>query len=108
MLLTNIDVLGEGMLQNHCVGSYINRINEGKCAIFHIEGFTLEVSNSESVWLFTNTQKSDDKLFYVQFRGHHNSSPPKHLEDAVNSKIKEFNTYLRSKKKDAWVIMDMV
>ena len=43
LLKTNKDMLKEGMLQNHCVGTYISKVMRGECAIFHVDGYTLEV-----------------------------------------------------------------
>jgi hypothetical protein len=43
LLMTNKDMLIEGMMQNHCVGTYIDKVNKGDCAIFSIEGYTLQV-----------------------------------------------------------------
>lgn len=43
LLFTNKEMLVEGVRQNHCVGGYIDRVERGECAIFHIEGFTLQV-----------------------------------------------------------------
>ena len=96
LLLTNVDVLGEGMMQNHCVGTYISSINAGSCAIFSIEGFTLEVRYG-TTWDFTSKSNT---LYLSQFRGKYNSSAPKHLEDAVKKKIEEFNETLEDKYKE--------
>lgn len=43
MLFTNKQMLVEGMSQNHCVGTYIDRVQRGECAIYHVEGYTLQV-----------------------------------------------------------------
>jgi hypothetical protein len=43
LLRTNKDMLIEGMMQNHCVGTYIDKVNRGECAIYSIEGYTLQV-----------------------------------------------------------------
>ena len=43
LLKTNKDMLGEGMLQHHCVGTYIDRVDKGETAIFHVKGYTLQV-----------------------------------------------------------------
>jgi hypothetical protein len=43
LLKTNKDMLIEGMMQDHCVGTYIDRVDRGECAIFHVEGYTLQV-----------------------------------------------------------------
>jgi hypothetical protein len=43
LLMTNKDMLIEGMMQNHCVGTYIDKVNRGDCAIYSIDGYTLQV-----------------------------------------------------------------
>ena len=43
LLFTNKEMLVEGVRQSHCVGGYIDKVERGECAIFHIEGFTLQV-----------------------------------------------------------------
>lgn len=99
LLTTNIDVLGEGMLQNHCVGTYISNIERGTCAIFHIEGFTLEVRYGTYWDTFRGKNSTENKFQYGQFRGRHNKSAPKALDTAVKKKIEEFDEYYRKKLK---------
>lgn len=100
LLTTNIDVLGEGMIQKHCVGTYIDGINKGNCAIFHIEGFTLEV-RYRLTWNFDLSDQNGEKVFqYGQFRGRHNALAPKELDDAVKRKIEEFDAYYKEKLKE--------
>ena len=43
LLFTNKEMLVEGVRQCHCVGGYIDKVERGDCAIFHINGFTLQV-----------------------------------------------------------------
>jgi len=108
LLTTNIDLLAEGMVQNHCVGTYISRVERGACAIFHIEGFTLEVGYGPE-WTYDGSrvkQKSENVFKYVQFRGKHNGSAPKHLDDAVKEKIKEFDVYYREKLKTSSSVIE--
>lgn len=98
LLTTNIDMLGEGMMQNHCVGTYINKVNNGECAIFHIEGYTLEVKYG-TYWDDRGHKMSTDKKFYVnQFRGRHNASVPKELDSAVKEMVEEFNRMILERK----------
>jgi hypothetical protein len=98
LLTTNIDMLGEGMIQNHCVGTYIHKVNRGQCAIYHIEGYTLEARFStywdEKVRGFTK-----ENVFHNgQFRGRKNESAPPELEARVNKKMEEFNEILKERK----------
>jgi hypothetical protein len=107
LLRTNKDMLEEGMIQNHCVGTYIDRVDRGDCAIFHVDGYTLQVgieSKSEQVRvmpetsIFGNgritipeTKNVEVKTFKnLQFRGKHNKSAPQELVDEVQSYMDEF------------------
>lgn len=47
LLFTNREMLYEGLKQRHCVGSYIDRVEKGECVIFHVEGYTLQVSTEK-------------------------------------------------------------
>lgn len=44
---TNKELLFEGIKQDHCVGTYIDRVNRGECAIFHVKGYTLQVTTEK-------------------------------------------------------------
>lgn len=54
LLFTNKEMLVEGVRQNHCVGSYIDKVQRGECAIFHVDGFTLQVKIEKSVLAASN------------------------------------------------------
>jgi hypothetical protein len=83
LLRTNKDMLAEGMIQNHCVGTYIKKVQDGKCAIFHIEGCTMEA--------IVQNINGKVRLYNYQFRGRYNSSAPDVLNDMVNGVIERFN-----------------
>lgn len=88
------------------VSTYISRVENGNCAIFHIKGFTLEVGYGPD-WNFNEhrTKQTGKKVFkYVQFRGKYNALAPKHLDNAVKEKIMEFDVYYREKLKASGVI----
>ena len=101
LLKTNKDLLREGMLQHHCVGTYINKVDKGSCAIFHVEGYTLQVG------LGTKTIREPvldevrpsfpvsrnveiDELRNLQFRGKFNESAPEELVKEVEAKMRGF------------------
>ncbi len=89
MFLTNKDLLLEGMMQNHCVGTYINRVNSGNCAIYHVDGYTLQLEIKKEI-----SQNSGDEvksLIRIQFKGKHNYEASDELKAYVDAKIKEFN-----------------
>jgi hypothetical protein len=107
LLRTNKDMLEEGMSQNHCVGTYIDRVDRGECAIFHVDGYTLQVgieTKTERVSVMPETslfgngritmpvsKHVEVKSFKnLQFRGKHNKSAPKELVAEVQSYMDEF------------------
>ena len=109
LLRTNKDMLGEGIMQNHCVGTYIDRVDRGECAIYHVEGYTLQVgieTKTEQVRempetnLFGNGQIIMPQTKHVQvknfkklqFRGKHNQPAPAHLVLEVERMMEEFKT----------------
>jgi hypothetical protein len=69
----------EGKRQNHCVSSYTSKIDLGKCAIYRVENYTLELEPNGS------------GIKVAQFRGYGNASAPSELVERVFTMIKEFN-----------------
>jgi hypothetical protein len=117
LLKTNKDLLAEGMLQHHCVGTYINRVDKGETAIFHVKGYTLQLQVVELNWdthksrtvidkefhetyisqtynnkgLYEKIDPSHDKaLINAQFKGRFNEQAPKELVDEVNKMLVAF------------------
>lgn len=114
LLKTNKDMLREGMLQNHCVGTYIDKVEQGKCAIYHVDGYTLQVKIGELNWdnegegiirgleshirpnyyrpeyydIFDESRKFI--LINSQFRGRHNENAPKELVGKVEQMMIDF------------------
>lgn len=81
MLTTTKEMCLEGKKNKHCVATYVNRVESHTCAIYHIDGYTLEVRKD---W-------SSNGLVYGQFRGYNNCSAPVGLDEMVQKYIKEFN-----------------
>jgi hypothetical protein len=79
LLKTNKELLYEGMVMKHCVGTYIDKVNNGYCGIFNIKNYTLELSNF------------NDELSISQFKGKYNISAPKELYDEVYYYVNQFN-----------------
>jgi hypothetical protein len=79
LLDKNTDLIREGMEQNHCVATYIDRVHNGRCGIYHIKGYTLEL------------QTKFNGLYISQFRGKHNVNVPDELRNEVEEKLKEMN-----------------
>jgi hypothetical protein len=114
LLKTNKDMLAEGMLQHHCVGTYIDRVDKGQTAIFHVKGYTLQVQVLDLDWkthksrtervhplymsesyynkdLYEKIDPSHDKaLVNAQFRGKFNEQAPQELVDEVDQMLIDF------------------
>jgi hypothetical protein len=83
MLLTTKDMAYEGKRQNHCVVSYVNKVETGSCGIYRVGEFTLEV-----IWGYSNGNRI---IKIGQLRGYSNQDAPKYLEDEVLTKLVDFN-----------------
>lgn len=109
LLRTNKDMLEEGMVQNHCVGTYIDKVDRGECAIYHVDGYTLQVGietktevikEMPETSLFGNggitipvSKHVEVKKFKnLQFRGLRNRQAPSHLVKEVEDMMEEFAT----------------
>lgn len=61
----------EGQSQRHCVASYSNNVDSGRCAIFHVKGYTLELGVNGGNYIIR------------QFKGLKNAEAPQALRDEV-------------------------
>lgn len=90
LLRTNKDMLIEGSTNKHCVGTYIDSVDSGRCAIYHINGYTLQLTE-----LYYDQNVNGEKirgltLRNAQFRGYKNENAPIELFDEVEEKIDRF------------------
>lgn len=107
LLKTNRDMLKEGLLQDHCVGTYIDKVDSGTCAIFHVDGYTLQVGINEKMERVTvmpevevfgdgrlclpqSKMVSVKSFSNLQFRGKHNKSAPEDLLIRVKDMMEQF------------------
>lgn len=88
LLKTNRDMMHEGLIQKHCVASYISQVNSGNCAIYSVNDFTLQLS--------VNTYEKR-KIIINQFKGQYNNPAPIDLINLVKEKLDEFNDYKLNK-----------
>lgn len=79
LLETNTQLIKEGMEQNHCVATYIDKVHSSICGIYHINGYTLEL------------RQTSDGLYPVQFRGKRNVTAPTELFNEIKINIEDFN-----------------
>ena len=89
MIKTTRGLALEGKRQKHCVGGYSASVNSGSCAIFHVNGYTLDVRSISVKGEGFGSAKVN--LSNGQFRGFLNKDAPPELEEEVNEKIKDFN-----------------
>ncbi len=87
----------EGMVNQHCVASYVSKVDQGRCAIFHLNhgsaldyGYTLEVVRNVDA-------HGCPELAMLQCRGLRNCDAPSELRDEVKSKLDKFNEILKEK-----------
>jgi len=83
ILKTSKEMAHEGRVNNHCVATYISKVENGSCAIYHIDGYTLELRHK---WV-----KGNLELIIGQFRGYKNCEAPKELYDLVISELYKCN-----------------
>jgi hypothetical protein len=89
-LKTNYELLKEGSIQHHCVGTYSDSVNRGGCCIFHIKGFTLELRFG-SRWDFKTGESMPPQLYISQFRGLRNVNAPEELMSSIQKRVDKFN-----------------
>lgn len=90
LLRTTKELAIEGLKQRHCVAGYVHAVERGNTAIYHKDGYTLQVNygiNYAGMELGENTHY----LYVNQFRGFANISAPEELMLEVKSKLKKIN-----------------
>jgi hypothetical protein len=109
ILKTNKDMLMEGMFQKHCVGTYINDVDKGNSAIFHVKGYTLQLSVEENREIVREVPRPQIfgngnivipesrviismKLVNKQFRGKNNKNAPSELVQEVQEMVDAFGS----------------
>lgn len=88
MLLTNHDLVLEGKMMRHCVGTYAGNVNSGQSAIYRINNHTLELGFRQKDWGMKDSPKV---ITFSQLKGYNNSEAPKELNESVKAMIDEFN-----------------
>lgn len=80
LLSTSKELAIEGFKNKHCVATYAQKVDSGKCAIYSIEGYTCEIQKDTS-----------NNLIINQFKGNKNIEAPQELKSEVNIIIHTFN-----------------
>ena len=82
LINTTKELALEGLTQSHCVATYSNAVDNGNCAIFHINGYTAEI------------KLVDNKLKIGQFSGYKNQHAPQKLITELETRVMNFNRQL--------------
>lgn len=82
LINTTKELALEGLTQRHCVATYSNAVDNGSCAIFHINGYTAEI------------KLVDNKLKIGQFSGYKNEQAPQNLITELEERVLNFNKQL--------------
>lgn len=96
LLTNNFDLIKEGKKMKHCVATYISKVNFGKCGIYSLGDYTLELNYGQHNIHEVNDPKSKEFVLYInQLRGFSNISAPKVLYDNINNLVSNFNEKIK-------------
>lgn len=87
LLTSNHALIEEGKVMGHCVGTYSSSVDTGACAIYRVNGCTLEARFGKT-WA---TAKDTMKMFLNQYMAFANTTPPKGAMEQVRDMIDRFN-----------------
>ena len=82
LINTTKELALEGLTQSHCVATYSNAVDNGNCAIFHINGYTAEI------------KLVNNELRIGQFSGYKNQHAPQKLITELETRVMNFNKQL--------------
>ena len=85
MLTTTKEMAHEGKRMNHCVATYVGKVENGLSGIYTIDDYTLELTKG---W---DSETRTTILHINQFRGYSNCDAPGYLLIRVKKKLWEFN-----------------
>jgi Txe/YoeB family toxin of Txe-Axe toxin-antitoxin module len=91
MFRTNHELIEEGKLMCHCVGTYSGYVDRGDRCIYRIYDHTLELKFDYD---YNNKDEFGDferKLSIAQYMGFNNALAPKELKDKVLAMVDSFN-----------------
>ena len=91
MIKTTKEMAFEGKKQNHCVATYVNKVETGYCGIYRVNGYTLELNLK-----FTSKTSKSPLLTIGQLRGYSNNMADEESLNMVKGKVKDFNLNLLS------------
>ena len=90
MFTTTRELALEGKKQSHCVGTYVSKVESGRCSVYTIEGHTLEIGLD---------YKARHQVNKIQMRGYSNCDAPNELHEVIDQLVVEFNEWYLEKQK---------
>ena len=94
ILTTNHQLIYEGKIMAHCVGTYSPIVNSGSCAIYRYKGHTLDLRFRKPYVFKSTDEELKTKLEINQFMGYDNVSASKELRVEVEAMVDQFNMNL--------------
>lgn len=91
ILTTNHQLIYEGKVMSHCVGTYSSQVNSGVCAIYRYKGHTLDLRFRKPYVVRTTNEEIKARLEINQFMGYNNVYAPDELRKEVQEIINQFN-----------------
>ena len=79
LLRTNHDLIIEGKRKNHCVATYVDKVEKGNCGIYRVHDCTLELV------IYSG------KLAIAQYMDYNNSPAPSVYKEEIKSILDSFN-----------------
>jgi hypothetical protein len=104
LLTETKDMALEGRKNNHCVATYINKVDKGECGVYSIGDYTLELTKKTKREI-----EGISKLILNinQFSGYSNKSAPSNIRDEVEYKIGKFNEQFCDTIKSSYWVEDL-
>lgn len=93
LLTTTSEMAHEGKRMNHCVATYVNKVESGACAIFSIQNHTLEL-------VYVYDYKTLNPIIHInQLKGYKNQEAPITLQNEIIQMVENFNLTISEKNK---------
>lgn len=88
------DIINEGAILNHCVGSYCERVANGKSIIL----FLRKIDDLDKPFYTLEIRPNMKKFDFVQCRGYRNSDPSKEIYDSVDGFLESYAKWFNKRK----------
>lgn len=88
------EIINEGAILNHCVGSYCERVANGKSIIL----FLRKIDDLDKPFYTLEIRPNMYKFDFVQCRGYRNSDPSKEIYDRVDNFLESYAKWFNKRK----------